>query len=366
MTTLAGHPLLSFTLTLPRVGAWTLEALVDSDAALSGLVDLVIEGRTWRGTVVRGGVELSRWSGRVVGAGALASVLGPLPLADTDLRTVVVETLREVGAELAADAGDLSAAVARWARIAAPAAHTVADVAKAAGYSWRVRPDGTVWLGAETWAPLALGADLDLLSVDPRIGRHELGGNDALAIEPGRVVTLDGSPVRVGAVEHRLDGAAVRTMVFEEREGDPGNRLLAALEGIINRTMRRVDYLALYPCAVVHQRADGTLDLRPDDPRLPAPQSVPYRTLRGLSVEVPDGARVLLGYEGGDPQTPYAALWEIGDATVVRVNGGDTKVARVGDTVESHTHTVTVDGTPYTTTPAAPAITGGSSALRVP
>ncbi len=106
-----------------------------------------------------------------------------------------------------------------------------------------------------------------------------------------------------------------------------------ALETIVARVMRRVDYHALYPARVIAQHADGTLDLVPDSTRVPSCQRVPLRTLRGLSVEVEAGARVLLGYEAGDPSAPIALLWEPGDATVVRVNGGDSRVARDGESV---------------------------------
>lgn len=129
----------------------------------------------------------------------------------------------------------------------------------------------------------------------------------------------------------------------------------------------RLDHLALYPCTVVAQRADKTLDLQPDDVRVPACGGVPIRHgLPGVTVTVPAGGRVLLGYAGGDAGLPYASLWESGSVTSVSVNGGTTRVARVGDAVESHTHQVTTPDGTFTTTGAAPAITGGSGVLLVP
>lgn len=154
--------------------------------------------------------------------------------------------------------------------------------------------------------------------------------------------------------------------------------LADALEAVISRVMRRVDYHALYPARVVAQNADGSLDLVPDSERVPSCQRVPVRTLRGLSVEVAAGARVLLGYEAGDPALPVALLWEPGDATVVRVNGGDSRVARDGEPVVSSaaltawmasvtTKVNTLDGA---ATPDAPttigAISGGAEELKVP
>ena len=177
---------------------------------------------------------------------------------------------------------------------------------------------------------------------------------------------------------------------------DTRSRLLEALGRIVGHLTRRVDHLALYPCRVVAQRTDGTLDLHAEDSRSGSPASIPYRTLRGLSVEVEAGARVLLGFEGGDPARPVALLWELGDATVVRVNGGDTKVAREGDAVHAGSVQIVTSailgptafavqyvsaagvpqGSPQTVTLGGDAtvtlalsagrITAGSSALKVP
>ena len=339
MNTLAGHALIECVVTIPRVGVWVADVLVDADEALTGAVVLNLEGHEQHGAVARGGVELARWRGRIVGgAGGLASVLGPAPFADTTLATVLSETLRDAGEQLAPDAGDLTATVARWARVAAPAAHTVADVAHAAGYAWRTLADGNVWVGPETWAALELGADLDVIRVDPRLGRWELAGAAALPIVPGRVVTLDGQAVRVGAVEHRLHEVALRTLVFEERATDPANRLMAAIESIVRRTVRQVDYLALYPGRVVAQDGDGgPLDVELDEQRFALPRAIPYRTLAGVAVTVPAGARVLVGFEGGDPARPYAGLWELGDVTRLVIGGGTQGAARHGDAVSAST-----------------------------
>lgn len=148
--------------------------------------------------------------------------------------------------------------------------------------------------------------------------------------------------------------------------------LADALETIIARVMRRVDYHALYPARVLTQHADGSLDLVPDSTRVPSCQRVPMRTLRGLSVEVAAGARVLLGYEAGDPSAPVALLWEPGDATVVRINGGDSRVARDGEAVVySGTFATWLTAVGTATGAGAPpstigVISGGAGELKVP
>jgi hypothetical protein len=97
-------------------------------------------------------------------------------------------------------------------------------------------------------------------------------------------------------------------------------RLRSALERLIRWVMRDNLFLGLYTAQVVRQAADGTLDLLPDDDRLRAQgrQAIPIRHgLPGVTVEVPAGERVLLGFDAGDPSKPYAALWHEGQATKI-------------------------------------------------
>lgn len=112
---------------------------------------------------------------------------------------------------------------------------------------------------------------------------------------------------------------------------DPLSQLRRIVEGWLGP---RLDRLALYPARVVHQQTDGTLDLVPDDSRISPCQGVPLRLgIPGATATVPDGGRVLLGYAGGDPRQPIATLWESGEVTVLAINGGSRKVARVADAV---------------------------------
>ena len=191
-TTLAGKLVTSLSLTIPRVGLWSADVEVDDDTLLSGAVDLVVEGRTWRGHVYRGAVELGRGRYRLSAAPGLLGVLGPQAWRDTTLLEVLRETALAAGLTLATDLGDLSALVTHWHRRAAPGTHTVAAVAEAAGLSWRCLADGTLWCGLDAWDLQVLPAELvELLDASPSVGRYELAGTAALDILPGRTVAID-------------------------------------------------------------------------------------------------------------------------------------------------------------------------------
>lgn len=360
-------------LLVPRVGQWTADVTLDVDAGPSGPCTLSLDGRTYRGHVVRGAAYAGAWRGRIVGSAALLGTAPATALQGATLALVLRDLAGAVGITLAADMAPLDAVAPRWHRHEGSASAAVADIARAAGYAWRVRPDGILWLGSDTWATVTPASPVDVLDELPEAGRITLGG-DTLDIAPGTTLALRGrDPVRVGVVEHRATADDVQTVVIAEPVTTERGGLLAALGRLLAPLTRRVDYTALWPARVVAQRADGTLDLHPDSARVAPCQSVPYRTLRGLSVDVAAGARVLLGYEGGDPARPYALAWELGDATALRVNGGSRSTARDGDSVS-----VTIPaGAVLVSSPGGPipnalpislsgTITSGTAVLRLP
>lgn len=113
------------------------------------------------------------------------------------------------------------------------------------------------------------------------------------------------------------------------------DRLLAPFEALVKRFTSRLDYCALYACRVVAQNADGSLELQPDDARMPSLSGVPIRHgLPGVTVTVAAGSRVLLGFEDASPSRPFAALWDASSVTEIKFNGGTKSIARVDDAVE--------------------------------
>ena len=318
-------------LCVPRVGAWVADLDVDSAEALTGAVALTIDGATWRGTVHRGGLVAGSWRGRVVGgAGGLPGTLAAVALRGSTLSDVLAGALLDAGETLASTAGSLSAVAPLWHRVEAAASTAVADVARAAGYAWRTLADGTVWVGADAWAAYTPAGAVDVVEEYPEAGRYVLAG-DVLGITPGVALTLTGrDPIRVGQVDFRATPRDLRAVVT----ADGSTGLGAAVDAVVRRALRRVDYLAHYPARVVSQSAAGLLDLVPDDPRVPPCSGVPIRYgLPGVTVTVPAGERVTLTYEGGDPSKPVACLWTAGAVTRITVNGATARAAREGDDV---------------------------------
>lgn len=93
-----------------------------------------------------------------------------------------------------------------------------------------------------------------------------------------------------------------------------GDSLKQAFLSLFRGGVAGIDYYTLYRATVVGQSGDRlTLDLEPSDPRLPGMQRVPLKLgIPGTTVEVKSGCAVQVGWEGADPQRPYACLWDSG------------------------------------------------------
>jgi hypothetical protein len=110
------------------------------------------------------------------------------------------------------------------------------------------------------------------------------------------------------------------------------------LAALIRWVMRDVRYHINYICEVQGQDADGLLDLLCDDERLRGTglSGVPIRVgLPGFKVKVPSGARVMLGFDDGKPNKPYAALFDPNSVTEIQFADGTQAVSRQGDLVIS-------------------------------
>jgi hypothetical protein len=162
------------------------------------------------------------------------------------------------------------------------------------------------------------------------------------------------------------------------------DRTLGAFGAIITRFVGnrivgpRVDYLASYPATAVAQNPDGTLEIQPDDSRLPSLSGVPIRYgVPGVSAQIANGGRVLLAFAGGDPAKPIATVWESASVIALVFNGGTQGVARTADAVAAASAMTTWMGqvsaginalAPGAVSPTVPpqfaAISGGSSVVK--
>jgi hypothetical protein len=117
---------------------------------------------------------------------------------------------------------------------------------------------------------------------------------------------------------------------------NPFDRLKSAIRQLVQMCLPTINYSLAYPAKVNSQNSDGTLDVTPDDPRMPGMQGVKIDTgLPDLTVEVQAGSRVLIAFENGSPAAPFAGLWQGSVVTklVFHASGSPQPVARKNDPV---------------------------------
>jgi len=130
---LANERVVEGSVTMPASGIWVASLRLDSDASLSGAVDLTLGDRTLKGTVVEGAAFAGTARYRVVGGKAKWG-------AEVDARAYASGTsLSTVLRQLAADAGEsidgiTDKTVGQWTRRKAPAIRTLRQLLGSAWY----------------------------------------------------------------------------------------------------------------------------------------------------------------------------------------------------------------------------------------
>lgn len=319
---------------LKLTGNWSARLdSIDCDAvpAEGSACTLVWLGTLLRGYVVRSGESEGVFSAYVAGgAGGLAQDLPALGYANTVQVAEILRAILTASGEQLSTSAQVVGTVPCWPRFAGAAAAQIDALALAVGVNWRVLPDGSIWWGQESW-PAGPAGDYQVERRHPARNCWQIRA-DALVALPGR--TLAGNRVvagnRVGDVEYRVDKGSQATVFFTAETADPVRTGIALLV----EELLGVDTLALYPAQIVEQHADGTVSVQPDSRRVPPQDNVPLRgPCHGARLHVPAGSRCLLGFAGGDPLQPFAALWEPG--------GTGKPAARVDDTVDIGTLKIT-------------------------
>jgi hypothetical protein len=221
--TLNGSPVLSATIGLPRVGAWHADVSLAGSVAPAGACTLAIDGGlTLRGTVLRADVWLETVKLRMVaGAGGLGRPARPRHYRQTRLSIVLADLLKTAGETLAPDADPetLALTFGSWTTIAEPVGALVSallgdDRLPSSTIAWRMKPDGTFWLGQESWPDSGLTNVLDYQELDHDNAEGSLVVSmESLSLLPGTM--LDGR--RISYVEHMLAEERVRTKAWAER-----------------------------------------------------------------------------------------------------------------------------------------------------
>lgn len=213
---LAGHPVLSGVVCLPRRGAWHATLAVDAPdgTSLLGALDLRLDqGETCLVCArTQGGMAHGRLEVRVVGGkGGLGKLLPPKAYRGVPARTAVGDVLGSAGETLspASDPNALAVQLPAWVRTEGSAGQALDRLALAMTAVWRVLPSGQVLVTREAW-PKATAQGQALLE-QPAEASAVLS-LERLTLQPGE--TWEGR--QVSRVEHTIAPAEIRTRVWFE------------------------------------------------------------------------------------------------------------------------------------------------------
>jgi hypothetical protein len=321
---LNGLPMLEATWSIPRIGAWSFEGSLHSESDLSGLVTITMPDAgalSWQGTITATQRFYDTVKVRVApGVGGLTKVPKAKHYQNTTAGVVLQELLAAAGEKLDGSSAPQSRRLESWTVTAGTAArpNTIgaslrALVEEKAGLSWRSLPSGKIWVGQEKWPSTSLAeADYDVLARDGDTGvvQYRVARPELL---PGTVIAGD----RIGHVEMRLSpGGFLAAGTVDVGGGSP---LHNEFKRLVKGVLPAIDYQAHYFARVDAQRSATRVDVTPEDARMPRMPNV--RLLTGTAgtgaLFNAAGARVLVGWSGGDPEKPYAMAFDQGE-TVVR------------------------------------------------
>ena len=339
-------------------GNWSVRLDMAGDATIpDGPVVLTVGLSLLRGFVTRAGDDRGQYVGIIVGGRAQTQQQGlDKPVTgqhyyQTPARTIIADTLSQVGEVLAPDSQGLDQLLEPgYARRAIRCSDVLDEVCDLLGLYWRVRLDGSVYFARApelTWP--ASPAQFTYETKEPDLASPLIMPlPNQLLIEPGQTVTLDKSasaapadkqPQRVVCVHSSGNPTSQQTRLwFQDPNADlvtddklAPDSVHAGMAALARQAVRGVDWYRTFQGTVVTQRADGTLDVNLD--RIRGRTEMP--PIRGAAVSVPVGGsaltvragdRVSVYYEGGDPRRARCGLYETGS--------GSLAVARQTDTVD--------------------------------
>lgn len=333
LSSIEGQPsIISGTLRRNRFGNWTVIAdRIDQEQAISGQVVI-----RWLNQDLRGYVERSEvtqgFAVAVIrgGAGGLVKQLQP-KMYDFQVNAGLVanDIANECGERIsAASAPVLASALSSWVRRAGSATEQLNALCDAVGAVWRVELDGSILLIRDTYPAIA-GWDHDI----PEGGWHARYNalrviSTELAAAPGQSYTGD----LPGLTGRRIVSVCCSTGDGPEcwLHFAPADKLESSeaepLRQFIRETMRDTNYHVTLSGRAAVQRADGSVDVYPDDKRLPDLTSCIIRApVPGGKVTVNPGTQVVVLFENADPRqrvivaygqgNPSAAMSLVGDST---------------------------------------------------
>lgn len=214
-----GRPVIDGHICFPRVGAWHADLMIDVGQTEPGSISIVFQdGTTFNGTVIRQAVFAAFLRLRIVGgAGKLYNTqvapkhwtMNQAGTAAIPLSVPLQYILNQAGEKLSptADQGVLNTNLVSWTCVPQSCSAALRSLIQGYANSWRVLPDGTVWIGNEQWKAVDGTFNYVLLHKHTGLGVMELA-EDSPLLRPG--TTLGGN--QITRVDNFINQGSFRTV----------------------------------------------------------------------------------------------------------------------------------------------------------
>lgn len=307
-----GIPAQAVTLTVGNIGAWHVTADLESDAALSGKVSVVLGALTLVGTVDpgRSGTwDLQRRCRVVAGAGGWRQDVperGYHNDAGIKARLVAEDAAREVGETIGAFVPAHERIGSDYARQAGLAVTALEDAA--GGVPWWVDYAGVTHVGGRPVARAASAEGYEVVAYDPRSRVATLAILDPAAVTVGSVIANGlPEPMTVRHLHLFVNAAESRAHAWVSRdEADAAPQLTGLVRAIVQRVTDS-KLFGPWRYRLVRMAADGRADLQAvrADAGLPdlAPIEI-WAGSAGVHANLAPGAHVLVQFIEGDRAQP--------------------------------------------------------------
>lgn len=202
--TVAGVPVVQARLSLPLIGVWWADFVLETDDSVSGLVESAIGPWKMYGTVLRWGTSDGSTVLRIKGgAGGMAKEVGPQAYYQPTFSVPLSDIMAKSGEALSsvADKTLQQQSLEAFHVQQTSCGKALKQLCDVFGANWRVLPNGTVWVGFEQWSEVSVPAEV--LSSSPQIDRISLNLNVPLVL-PGN--KLFGR--KVSRVDYSLDAGS--------------------------------------------------------------------------------------------------------------------------------------------------------------
>lgn len=373
------NPVTSLDVTSAREGSWRCDLVIDAGVTFvrGDLVQATDASGTvlLTGRVLRSETPFERCELRMVGGfGRLGTRVAPKYYRDAPGRTILEDLARDTGSVFEAGVltqPELNTAFVAWVRRGGPAIDAINELVRdglPAGWIWRNRPNGELWIGPEVW-PDVIAIDVEEYARSPERGTVGVRAStiaSLLAIEPGMV--WGDKPIQVVRVKSESSKLFATLTTGPKDTLDP---VLGLARKLAIDANLHTQYHVMYSARVVQQDADTgavSVVLQPNlDESL---RTMPALTEVPLRAPFPDGrvlfssaaigggnVRVIVGFEDGSPAKPYAVPWVVKEQlkpdrinidaeSTIALNGDGRGVARINDSVGSGTVTATCAAAP--------------------